>query len=136
MEEKLVRFGITVPESMLKEFDRRMERSGRGNRSDAIRGLMRRYITDERWQEEDGNVYGTVTMMYDHHGHNISKDLTALQHGFGEVIVCATHVHVTHDTCLECIVLRGNAAVIRNFFESLGRIKGLKSIDTVVASGI
>ena len=136
MEEKLIRFGITVPENVLKEFDQRMQQSGKDNRSDAIRSLMRRYITDERWQEDDGEVYGTVTMMYDHHGPCISKDLTALQHDYGEIIVCTTHVHVTHETCLECIVLRGNASMIRNFVEAMEKIKGLKSVDTVIASGI
>jgi CopG family nickel-responsive transcriptional regulator len=136
LEEKLVRFGVTIPESVLKEFDQRLRQSGKGNRSDALRGLIRRYITDERWQENNGSVFGTVTMMYDHHGACISKDLTALQHDFGEIIVCTTHVHVTHNTCMECIVLRGTATVMRNFIESLGRIKGLKSIDTVITSSI
>jgi CopG family nickel-responsive transcriptional regulator len=133
---KLVRFGVTVPEDLLKEFDQRLEQSGKDNRSDVIRQLMRSYITEERWQEEDGQVYGTITLMYDHHSSCISKDLTSIQHDHGEYIVCTTHVHVDHDICLECIVLKGSASRIRSFIQALGKIKGLKSIDTVVTSGV
>jgi CopG family nickel-responsive transcriptional regulator len=136
MTEKLVRFGVTVPEDILAEFDRRLEQSGKSNRSDMIRQLMRAYITEERWREEEGRVYGTVTLMYDHHAPLISRKLTALQHDHGEVIICSSHVHVGHDACLECIILRGAASRIRAFIGALGRIKGLKSLDTVITSGL
>ena len=136
MAEKLARFGVTVPENVLEEFDERLARSGKTNRSDVIRKLMRSYITEERWQEEDAQVYGTVTLMYDHHQPCISKDLTSVQHDHGTIIVCTNHVHVDHDTCLECIVLRGDASRIRTFINALGKIKGLKSVDTVITSGM
>ena len=135
MSEKLTRFGVTVPEDILAEFDLRLKSAGKDNRSDVIRQLMRSYITEKRWQEENGQVYGSVTLMYDHHSSNISKDLTAAQHVHGETIVCSNHVHVDHDTCLECIVLKGKASSIRAFVESLNKIKGIKSVDTVITSG-
>ena len=136
MTEKLVRFGVTVPDDILAEFDRRLEQSGRSNRSDMIRQMIRAYITEERWQEEEGQVFGTVTLMYDHHASLISKKLTAVQHEHGGVIVCTNHVHVDHDTCLECIILRGTASRMRAFISALDRMKGLKSLDTVITSGL
>lgn len=136
MAEKLVRFGVTVPKNILAEFDLRVEQSGKGNRSDVIRQLIRRHITEERWQEKGGQVYGTVTLMYDHHSPCTAKDLTSVQHDHGKNIVCTTHVHVDRDTCLECIVLRGDASCVRAFVDSVGKIKGLKSIDTVITSGL
>ena len=136
MAEKLVRFGVTVPDDTLDEFDRRLQRSGKNNRSDAIRQLMRSYVTEARWQEEKGQVYGTVTLMYGHHSSGLSRELTSIQHDHGDVIVCTTHVHVDHDTCLECIVLRGDASYIKTFVDALGKIKGLKSLDTVITSGV
>ena len=136
MTEKLVRFGVTVPENLLSEFDLRLKRSGRNNRSDVIRQLIRNHITEDQWREEGGQVYGTVTLMYDHHFSGISKELTSTQHDHGENIICTTHVHVNGDTCLECIVLKGSASRIRAFIDALGKIKGIKSIDTVITSGI
>jgi CopG family nickel-responsive transcriptional regulator len=134
MAEKLARFGVTVPEDVLAEFDLRLRQSGKDNRSDVIRQLIRRYISEERWQEEKSQVYGTVTLMYNHHAPCISRDLTSVQHEHGNNIVCTTHVHVDHDTCLECIVLRGDASHVRAFVEALGKVKGIKSVDTVITS--
>jgi CopG family nickel-responsive transcriptional regulator len=136
MPEKLARFGVTVPEDMLAEFDGCLKRTGKENRSDVIRQLMRSYLTEARWQEENGQVYGTVTLMYDHHLSLISKALTAVQHVHGEIVVCTTHVHVTHETCLECIVLRGETSRIRSFLSALEKIRGIKSVDTVITSGV
>ncbi|GHS92083.1 nickel-responsive transcriptional regulator NikR [Synergistales bacterium] len=136
MAEILSRFGVTAPGDILKEFDERIEKDGKGNRSDVLRQLMRRYISEERWREEDGVVYGTVTLIYDHHLPCISKDLTDLQHDHGDVIICTNHVHASHDACLECIVLRGETSKVKTFINALSGIKGLKSLDTVIASGI
>jgi CopG family nickel-responsive transcriptional regulator len=136
MTEKLARFGVTVPEAVLAEFDLRLQLAGKDNRSDVIRQLIRRYISEERWQEEKGQVYGTVTLMYNHHASCVSKDLTSLQHDHGDNVVCTTHVHVDHDTCLECIVLRGDASHVRALVDALGKVKGLKSVDTVITSGL
>ncbi|MDR1732428.1 MAG: nickel-responsive transcriptional regulator NikR [Synergistaceae bacterium] len=136
MTEKLVRFGVTVPEDVLTEFDGRLRKHGKENRSDVIRQLIRGYLAEDRWREENGQVYGTVTLIYDHHASQLSKDLTAVQHDYGEVVICSTHVHITHDTCLECIVLRGVSSQIRTFLDALGKIRGLKSVDTIITSDI
>jgi CopG family nickel-responsive transcriptional regulator len=72
--------------------------------------------------------------MYDHHSHDLSGALTSLQHDFGDVIVCTTHVHVTHETCLECLVLRGKAQRLKKLEEALARIKGLQNVGTVISA--
>jgi CopG family nickel-responsive transcriptional regulator len=136
VEEKLARFGVTVPEFLLAEFDERRKGGGKGNRSEVIRQLIRKYVTEGRWQEENGQVYGTATLMYNHHAPSISKALTDLQHDHGENIICVTHVHVAHDACLECIVLRGKSSRVRAFIRELSAVKGIKSLDTVITSGV
>ncbi|MFA7621242.1 MAG: nickel-responsive transcriptional regulator NikR [Aminobacteriaceae bacterium] len=129
----LVRFGVAVPEAMLEEFDAFIERNGMPNRSEALRQLIRERLSRERWLDGEGMVYGTVTIMYDHHGKDMIAALTALQHDFGSSIVCTTHVHVDHDHCLECIVLKGDAGEVRRFVDSLRTLKGLKSIEPSIS---
>lgn len=125
-----------MPQEILEEFDRRLNLTGSGNRSGALRKMIRQYITEERWREEEGLVYGTLTLMYDHHSSGISKDLTALQHDYGELIVCTTHVHVNRSMCLECIVLRGQAVHIKMLVDAISKVKGLKSVDRVITSDL
>lgn len=132
--DQLTRFGVAMPESLLEQFDAWSKRSGLPNRSEALRHLVRDYISRRHWEAGQGFVHGTITLMYDHHAHDLSNALTSLQHDFGDVIVCTTHVHVTHETCLECIVLRGKVLRLKKFEEALANIRGLQNVGTVISA--
>jgi CopG family nickel-responsive transcriptional regulator len=126
--EKLVRFGVAVPDNLLSEFDRCLKDRGIPNRSEAIRQLLREFIAEELWDKETGTVYGAITITYDHHSHDTMGELTALQHDFGDVINCSTHVHIDHDHCLEVIVVSGNARTIKNLVDSLSSTRGIETV--------
>jgi CopG family nickel-responsive transcriptional regulator len=132
--DALVRFGVAMPEALLEQFDAWSQRSGLPNRSEALRHLVRDFVSRRHWEEGQGFVHGTITLMYDHHSHDLSGALTSLQHDFGDVIVCTTHVHVTHETCLECLVLRGKAQRLKKLDEALARIKGLQNVGIVISA--
>jgi CopG family nickel-responsive transcriptional regulator len=134
--EKLVRFGVAVPESLLEEFDKWIQRSGIPNRSNALRQLIRQSISRNRWEEGEGKVSGTLTILYDHHSYDTSAELTQLQHDFGDIIVCSTHVHLDHSHCLEAIVLRGPAKKIRSFVTAISSIKGINSADAAITTTV
>lgn len=130
--QHLVRFGIAVPGDLLENFDNRVEKSGFPNRSEAIRQLIREYIMRETWQKESGSVYGTITMTYNHHACDVTGKLTSLQHDFGDVIVCTTHVHVTHESCLEVLIVRGPVARMKDFITELRSLKAINTLAPVL----
>ncbi|MCR4818075.1 MAG: nickel-responsive transcriptional regulator NikR [Fretibacterium sp.] len=136
--EKLARFSVTIPETLVHELDQRIQSSGRNNRSEAFRTLLRRYIADARWQEaldsgqEGGEVYGTVTLVYDHHLPNLTRRLTGVQHDHSGIILCTTHVHADHNTCLECVIMRGAPLEVKKFLEALKGIRGIRSLEKVI----
>ena len=135
-EDKLIRFSITIPESLLSEFEASYYAENLPNRSEAVRSLMRGYISSERWRCSEGEVCATVTVVYDHHLPELTRELTAAQHDAGDVIICATHVHLNHETCLECIITKGQAGGIQAFIEALRKIRGIKSLNVNVTSGM
>lgn len=139
-KNNLVRFSITMPDELLAEFDKHIALEGRENRSDVLRGLVRRYIAENRWKgsqdAQPSEVYGTVTLVYDHHVTDLMSELTGAQHDHGDVILCSTHVHVDHATCLECIIMKGISSDIQNFIDSLKKIRGIKSLEVVITSDI
>ncbi|MFA0889948.1 MAG: nickel-responsive transcriptional regulator NikR [Synergistales bacterium] len=130
--EEMVRFSVSMPESLAREFDRWIEKKKLKNRSDALRQIIRDYIGQTMWEVQEGEAYGTFTFSYDHHSRDASREITRLQHDFGECIVCTTHVHIDHDTCMEVVLLRGATQEIHRFVEaasSLGCIRvGLPSL--------
>ncbi len=134
--ERLIRFSITVPEDLLAEFEAEYYAENRMNRSEAVRSLMRGYVSGERWRCSDGQVCATVTIVYDHHLPELTRNLTAVQHDFGEVIICSTHVHLNHFSCLECVITKGNSQEIQKFIEALRKVRGIKSLNVNVTADI
>jgi CopG family nickel-responsive transcriptional regulator len=124
MGEGLVRFGVSIPGTLLARFDGLIEGRGYGNRSEALRDLIRDYIVEREW-ESDQETVGTITLVYDHHVRELSEALTALQHDRGDSIVSTLHVHLDHDHCLEVIVLRGKASELSRFADRLIGTKGV-----------
>ena len=136
MSEKLIRFSITVPEDLLNEFEGSCYAENRENRSEAIRNLMRGYISSERWKSDTGEVCAIISIVYDHHINELTRKLTSTQHDFGSVIICSTHVHLNHETCLECVITKGLANDIHKFIEALRDIRGIKSLSFNVTAEI
>ena len=134
--ENLVRFSITVPENLLNEFESDYYAENRENRSEAVRNLMRSYISSERWKADNKEICAAITIIYDHHLHELTSKLTAAQHDCGKIIICSTHVHLNHDSCLECIIAKGLACEIQKFIDALKHIRGIKSLNFNITTEI
>lgn len=120
----LIRIGVAIEERLLKRFDAWLEARGGGNRSEALRDLVRdRLIAAEI--DEHAAVVASVSIVYDHHHRELNRRLTDLQHEQGERVVSTLHVHLEHDRCLEVIVLRGPAGEVRAFADRLMGEKGV-----------
>jgi CopG family nickel-responsive transcriptional regulator len=122
----LDRFGVSMEEELLVRFDRLCKERGYGSRSEAIRDLVRRELVAEEWKDSEEEVMGTITLVYDHHAHELSHALTDFQHSFYQSIVCSTHIHMDEDNCLEVIILRGLSRQVRQVADRLISIRGVK----------
>ncbi|HCA46860.1 MAG TPA: nickel-responsive transcriptional regulator NikR [Armatimonadetes bacterium] len=120
------RFGVSMPEDLLHEFDRAIEDAGYVNRSEAFRDIARDYLTRRRWELPDGEVVGTITLVYDHHVPGVEQGLTEVQHDAEATVVCNTHVHLDHHNCVEVIVVRGPGSAIRKLADRMIAMRGVK----------
>ena len=130
----LERFSITIPDKLAVAFDKRNKRKGYGNRSEAIRDLIRDALVKDEWLDPKARVAATVTIVYDHHTRTLTDKLTEMQHEYGELIVSALHVHLDHHNCLEIIVLRGVAEKVQELADSLAAIRGIKHAQLTLAT--
>lgn len=120
-----VRFGVSIPGSLLKSFDQLMVQKGHQNRSEAIRDLIRDSLVKEEWASGKENV-GTVTIVYSPHKRELSNVLTHLQHQYCKSIISTTHIHLDEDNCLEVLIVRGRGEEIKAISDRLIGIKGVK----------
>ncbi|MBP6830332.1 MAG: nickel-responsive transcriptional regulator NikR [Deltaproteobacteria bacterium] len=125
MAGDLVRFGVAMDADLLQRFDDHVGAKGYGNRSEALRDLIRADLVNAHLKR-DGLAVGTLTIVYDHHVRELSEKLTDMQHDLGEHVVSTLHVHLDHDHCLEVIVLRGPSGLIQSAADRLLATKGVE----------
>lgn len=128
-----IRFGISLDERLLRDFDRLIEQKRYTNRSEAIRDLIRASLVENK-SESDTEAIGTITLIYNHHVRDLSDKLTEHQHAHHDQIISSLHVHLDAHNCLEVLVVRGSAQVIRQIADELLGVKGVKHGKLVMTS--
>ena len=63
----MMRFGMSLPAKLMERFDKHIEARGYGNRSEAIRDLIRQELVDEII-ESDETVLGVLHILYVYFG--------------------------------------------------------------------
>ena len=129
----LRRFSVSLDEELLQQFDRYIRERGYVNRSEALRDLIRKEFISEEW-EQDGDVAGVVTLVYNHHQPQLQEKITEIQHDYYTLITSTTHVHMDHHNCLEVIIVKGKASRIREMAEKVIAMRGVKNGNLTMTS--
>jgi len=123
---KTIRFGVSLDSDLLDKFDKHCDERSYQTRSEAIRDLIRNTLVQREWEQAEGDLAGTLTLVYDHHKSGLSQKLTEIQHDAHHVIQSSLHVHLDHHNCLEVIILKGDADTIKDLGQKLISTKGVK----------
>lgn len=121
----VVRFSISLEEELLKELDLYIKDNNFPNRSQGLRHLIEKNIVDKKWHCNNV-VAGAIVMLYDHQKKDIISKSSEIQHEYFEVILSSQHFHLSHETCLEIIAVKGKAKILTELSEKLISIKGIK----------
>jgi CopG family nickel-responsive transcriptional regulator len=122
----LERFGVSMEDELLTRFDELIAARGYGSRSEAIRDLVRRELVSEEWADPKAEVVGTITLVYEHHEHELAKVLPDLQHQYHDCVICSTHIHMDAHNCLEVIIVRGVSSKVKLIANTLLSTRGVK----------
>jgi CopG family transcriptional regulator, nickel-responsive regulator len=131
---EITRFSVSLEDDLLEKFDRYCKDQQFATRSEAVRHLIRDTLTAHAWESESRDAAGTLTLVYDHHRQQLRDHLTQLQHDHTDLVVSTLHAHLTHDLCLEVIVLRGPAPQLQQIAAQLRGLKGIYKGELVMAS--
>jgi len=121
---ELARISITLEPELLAFLDQLTEQAGMNNRSEFVRGLIRKHLIEEGWKRNEEAV-GSITLVYNHEAHNLAHELVHLQHHYHQQILATTHVHLNEDLCVEVILIRGRARDIEELARQLRGHKGV-----------
>lgn len=131
----LERVTLAIDSELLARFDRLLETRGLGNRSEAVRDLIRARLVEEETIAGRGEAVASLTLLYDHEQRELSDKLTeAGHHHSGARVIASMHVHLDDRLCLEVLALRGRPALLRQFADGLLGLKGVLHGQLVVSS--
>ena len=115
MANDLVRFSVAMPEDLLMRFDQLVAR----------RGLVRDALVEDDCGTPGVVVMGTLTVVFDHHAHDVQEKMHHIQHLYYGNIVSTTHVHINESQCLEVIILKGETGLVQDIANMLLGTKGV-----------
>ena len=127
MKSSLVaRFSVSLPQELLVQLDLMTRQKGYRNRSLAIADMVRDRLIEHRQKFSSEEIAGTITLVYDHHRQHVQEVLTEIQHDHHALIISTVHVHLDHHNCLEVLVVRGKAGLVKKIADELIAVKGVK----------
>ena len=127
---QLERIGVSLDKELLSKFDDLIGKRGYQSRSEALRDLVRRELSEERLGDPKAKGVAAVFLVYDHHSTKLIDKLIGLQHSHSRAsslqVISSLHVHLDEHDCLEVIVIRGQVGEINKVAQSILSMKGVK----------
>ncbi len=129
VKQSVIRFSVSLPPSLMYEFDGVWKTMGYDSRSKAVHDAFRSFISEFKWmREEAGEIVGAVVLLYYVDKPGLLNQVMHVQHRFEDVICSSMHVHLTRDKCMEIIAVKGNAQQIKQLTQELMTKKGVKQV--------
>ena len=125
--DKVVRFSVSLPRSLLDELDEMVARRGFPSRSQAVAALTREGLIDFATQLGTGSVAGTISLAYDYRKKGVQARLAEIQHRYFLLIVSSMHVHLEHHNYLEVLLVQGPAEELQQLTNELVACPGVKN---------
>jgi CopG family nickel-responsive transcriptional regulator len=125
------RLTISIEDDLAAEFDALIARLGYGNRSEAVRDLVRARLEAERLEasrrsRRDAHCVASLSYVYDHHERALAERLAERQHAHHDLTVASMHVHLDHRNCLETVVLQGATAAVQRLAGEITAESGVR----------
>ena len=130
----LTRLSFSIENSLFNKLEKMVEDKGYSNRSEFIRDMIRDKIVTEEWSDNQQEVVGTITLIYDHHRRELGNKLTKLQHSHHEVVLTSTHVHLTKEICAEMIMVKGSPKEVKSLSDALKQQRGVLHSGLIMGS--
>ena len=128
MPDTVARFTISVPPDLLSQFDEVSAGKGYASRSEAVRDALRDYLVAHDWAADgqEGDVVGSITLVYDHAVRGLRTELLDRQHRRHAHVLSSMHVHLDERNCLEVVLVRGDRKELAALADDLISLRGVK----------
>jgi CopG family nickel-responsive transcriptional regulator len=121
------RITVTLDTDLLERLDAMLAERRYASRSEALRDILREHFSRApAASAEDAACVASLTYVYDHHTRDLAARLADAQHHRHDLTVATMHVHLDAEACLEVALLKGAAADVRAFADSVTSQRGVR----------
>ncbi|MEM3357265.1 MAG: ribbon-helix-helix protein, CopG family [Candidatus Bathyarchaeia archaeon] len=122
---------LSLPKTLLDKVDEYIKQQGFANRSEVVRQALRAYMSESRSLDElQGRVTAIITLIYKREAKR--NQITDLQHNYSNTVLTFLHTHVEADSCIEIIVARGDAQVLKALIQALKANKQISEVKVTI----
>jgi len=133
MPDDIDRISLTLPSSMVDRLDGIVADWEYDSRSEAIRDSLRDFFANYEWESDQAAVHHcSIVVVHDHHVAGLADDLQTVQHEMADTITSVQHIHLSHDTCMETLVVEGAGGDITELANRLRALTGVQQVKVVV----
>jgi CopG family nickel-responsive transcriptional regulator len=122
---------LSVPDTLLEQVDSIIKERGFASRSEIVRQALRLLLKEDvRIEEIKGETMATITIIYREKADRAR--LLDAQHVYSGLVSTFLHAHIHEGYCLEVILLKGQAQIIRKFVYTLRSNEQITQIKVAV----
>ena len=121
----LKRFGVSLEDDLLEDLDKYANDNGFANRSQAIRFLIEKNVTEQKWQCNH-IVAGTIIIIYGQDKKEITSKIASIQQHYTDVILSSSLYYMSNNFCMHIATVTGEAHRLTELSDRLTTIKGIR----------
>ena len=129
---KMTRFGVSLEEGLLLNFDKKIADAGYRNRSAALRDLVRKFLNANSSAAPEDKIFAVVSMIV-RSSPEIMGELAKVKRKLNDLIRGSQIVHEGNEYFLDLTIFYGKAEEVIPAAEKLTSIKGILSSQTQFA---
>ncbi len=125
VRDKLVRISISLPESLLHQFDTMVQERQFDSRSQAVAEMIHQQLAEHCKEVGAQVMAGTINIVYDHTVPQLQRHLAELQHTYLDEVISCLNVNLTHDKTLSVFLVQGPGARLQKIADEVISRKGI-----------
>jgi CopG family transcriptional regulator, nickel-responsive regulator len=121
------RISISLPEELLSDLDRMVERRGFDSRSQAVNDMLHRFLLEHKHDVGDDVMVGIIALFYNNAVQGLQKQLADLQVRYIDEVISSLHVHLMNNQTMEVILVQGPARTLQLIADEMTSRRGVIS---------
>jgi len=120
------RFTISLQDELAEQFDAWIAHRGYGNRSEAVRDMLRTELEQDRQRAAQSlHCVANLSYVYRYGERDLVERLARLQHEHHDVVVSTMQMQLDHEHRLETVMLRGRTVIVSGLADAICAERGV-----------